>query len=79
MLTSPSPLLQVDDEPFNPDYTVAERVLDMATQEEANGEVSVFRFGAATLHPVVCSLPLIRAPHFLPARVYVSTPLSLCA
>ena len=29
----------MEDEPFNPDYTVAERVLDMATQEEPNGEV----------------------------------------
>jgi chromodomain-helicase-DNA-binding protein 7 len=33
------PFADVDDEPFNPDYTVAERVLDMATQEEPNGEV----------------------------------------
>ena len=31
--------MQIDEEPFNPDFTVAERVLDMATQEESNGEV----------------------------------------
>lgn len=28
----------IDNEPFNPDYTVADRVLDMATQTEASGE-----------------------------------------
>ena len=31
---------QFDDEPFNPDYTEADRILDVATQKEANGEAS---------------------------------------
>ena len=29
----------VDDEPFNPEYTVVDRVLDVASQTEANGEI----------------------------------------
>ena len=32
--------LQIDDEPFNPDYTVADRILDIASQIEPSGEVS---------------------------------------
>ena len=31
---------QIDDEPFNPDYTVADRILDLASQVESSGEVS---------------------------------------
>ena len=30
----------VDDEPFNPEYTVVDRILDVASQKEPNGEVS---------------------------------------
>ena len=33
-------ILQIDDEPFNPDYTVADRILDLASQVESSGEVS---------------------------------------
>ena len=32
--------VQIDDELFNPDYTVVDRVLDVATQTEVNGEVT---------------------------------------
>ena len=35
----------VDDEPFNPEYTLVDRVLDVATQEEPNGEVERGRRG----------------------------------
>ena len=31
----------VDDEPFNPEYTEVDRALDVATQTEPNGEVNV--------------------------------------
>ena len=31
----------VDDEPFNPEYTEVDRALDVATQTESNGEVHV--------------------------------------
>ena len=30
---------QMDDEPFNPEYTMVDRVLDVATQVEPGGEV----------------------------------------
>jgi len=30
---------QIDDEPFNPEYTVADRVIDVAKSTEPNGEV----------------------------------------
>ena len=33
----------VDDEPFNPEYTVVDRILDVASQKEPNGEVSFCR------------------------------------
>ena len=29
----------MDDEPFNPEYTMVDRVLDVATQVEPGGEV----------------------------------------
>ena len=32
-------MLQIDDEPFNPEYTVADRVIDVAKSTEPNGEV----------------------------------------
>lgn len=34
---------QVDDELFNPDYTVVDRVLDVAEQTEATGEVGTIQ------------------------------------
>ena len=34
----------VDDEPFNPEYTVVDRALDVATQAEANGEVGTYMY-----------------------------------
>ena len=52
----------VDDEPFNPEYTVVDRVLDMATQAEANGEVSwsgcAVRGGPGLLLHAKLELPL---------------------
>ena len=34
----------VDDEPFNPEYTVVDRALDVATQAEPNGEVGTYMY-----------------------------------
>lgn len=33
-------LLQMDDEPFNPDYVEVDRVLDVSESTDENGEVS---------------------------------------
>ena len=35
----PSPLPQMDDEPFNPDYVEVDRVLDVSESPDENGEV----------------------------------------
>lgn len=35
----PSCCLQMDDEPFNPDYVEVDRVLDMSESTDDNGEV----------------------------------------
>jgi len=32
-------VVQIDEEPFNPEYTVADRVIDVANSTEPNGEV----------------------------------------
>ena len=34
-------IIQIDDEPFNPEYTVADRVIDVANSTEPNGEVKI--------------------------------------